>query len=121
MNKVVLTKEQAKSMDELIETWGTDVDEKYRNKTLIREKTENLWFSSEYQSAKTIPDEDFIAALHYGYEVENTPEEKLREYWEGLNELHDGGARFPDDYGIIMTGVQETLRILGIKIEGVNA
>ncbi|WKT37422.1 hypothetical protein [Bacillus amyloliquefaciens] len=63
------------------------------------------------------------AALVNGYEAEATPEEKVREYYEklwadycdsddGLNEIACESARH---------AVKETLNLLGIKVEGVNA
>lgn len=66
-----------------------------------------------------------MTALVNGYEVaEFTPEEKVREYYEGERDI----AR---DCGYTVTtilradgatsGIRKTLDLLGIKIEGVNA
>ncbi|MGI1816283.1 hypothetical protein OEJ84_17375 [Bacillus subtilis] len=59
-------------------------------------------------------------------EVEKTPEEKLREYFEETKRTRDErhlagdteGKRF---HGGALVGICNTLELLGIKIEGVNA
>lgn len=49
-----------------------------------------------------------------GYTVEETPEDKVREYYES--------NRGQGEYGGITTeAIRETLNLLGIKIKGVNA
>ncbi|MEC2215100.1 hypothetical protein [Bacillus velezensis] len=57
------------------------------------------------------------AALVNGYEVEKTPEEKVREYFEKL------WADYCDtnEIEIAKETIINTLDLLGIKIEGVNA
>ncbi|MCR9040794.1 hypothetical protein QRX25_14975 [Bacillus sp. L381] len=64
------------------------------------------------------------AALVNGYEVEKTPEEKVREYYydlrrteDRLEERGESGSQFRQGW----QSVEETLRLLGIEIEGVNA
>lgn len=55
-----------------------------------------------------------IKALLYGFKIEQTPGEKLREYYESVYGQ--------DDYGkITREAIRETLNMLGISIEGVNA
>ncbi|WP_253294939.1 hypothetical protein [Bacillus atrophaeus] len=66
------------------------------------------------------------ASLINGYEVEKTPEEKVREYFEGVRNSRDErylagdieGKRF---HAGALVGICNTLGLLGIKIEGVNA
>ncbi|GIN27886.1 hypothetical protein EI976_20635 [Bacillus licheniformis] len=53
------------------------------------------------------------AALINGYEVEKTPEEKVREFYES-----HGGSPSAEER---KAAIRETLYKLGIKIEGVNA
>ncbi|MEC1648233.1 hypothetical protein [Bacillus halotolerans] len=57
------------------------------------------------------------AALVNGYEVEKTPEEKVREYFEKLWTCCCG----TDEIEIAEETIINTLNLLGIKIEGVNA
>lgn len=66
------------------------------------------------------------AALINGYEVEATPEEKVREYFEATKtrrrEKRDAGDIEDQRYNSgKIDGVINTLNLLGIKIEGVNA
>lgn len=63
------------------------------------------------------------AALVNGYEVEATPEDRVREYYAELQEKE----RAAQSRGVTFSlecereGVINTLNLLGIKIEGVNA
>ncbi|MED2979534.1 hypothetical protein P4284_23005 [Bacillus swezeyi] len=66
------------------------------------------------------------AALINGYEVEKTPEEKIREYYEEAQRRCKARSETGDIEGLRYNagrgyGVVDTLDILGIKIEGVNA
>lgn len=65
------------------------------------------------------------AALVNGYEVEKTPEEKVREYFEKTKRTRDkrhsegdrGGRQFHNG---VLDGIISTISILGIHIEEVN-
>lgn len=64
-----------------------------------------------------------MEALVNGYEIERTPHEELREYYEVI---HEDIER--NDYGLGLyraegaaEGVLKTLNILGITVEGINA
>lgn len=67
-----------------------------------------------------------MQALVSGYEIEKTPEEKVLQYYEGIRE-----KAFRSDMQLYSAGyntywrqadvVKETLDLLDIKIEGVNA
>ena len=56
-----------------------------------------------------------IRALYIGYEVESTLEEKVADYFEHCKKSASPEIRSE------MYGIRNTLNILGIKIEGVNA
>ena len=68
--------------------------------------------------------DELMEALICGYQIEKSPEEKVREYYSQLMWIYNDA-----DYGTIeeispeseMRGIVKTLDILGIKIEGVNA
>ena len=67
--------------------------------------------------------DELMEALICGYEVEKSPEDKVREYYEGLKAAEDlceinrsSGSQFRQGW----QSVEETLRILGIKIAGIN-
>lgn len=57
-----------------------------------------------------------LSALINGYEVEKSPEEKLREYYANLRKSRTGSIC---DYQ--SDAVVETLNLLGIKVGGINA
>ncbi len=61
--------------------------------------------------------EELLSALVNGYEVEQSPEDKLRQRYEELGKasVHD-----LDDVSHIRYGIEEALDILGITIEGIN-
>ncbi|MBW7976855.1 hypothetical protein [Bacillus velezensis] len=66
------------------------------------------------------------AALINGYESEPTPEEKLRDYYEDIKRSRDERYVAGDIEGKrhnvgVLTGIRNTLDILEINIEGVNA
>jgi hypothetical protein len=121
MNKPKLTKEQAKSMEEIVKLIGEDnwygtYDSKA---TVVKFKLEGQVFSGERSAANWVPNDDFIAALYIGYEVELTPEEKVKAYYDELRKGFGHCSFQPDDYRSM--GAKTTLELLGIKIEGVNA
>jgi len=66
---------------------------------------------------------EYMSALVNGYEVVKTPEEQLQEYYDKMYELTWDRGR---DYTCRLrssaekSGIEKTLKILGIKIEGIN-
>jgi len=68
---------------------------------------------------ETVGNSDLLmSALVNGYEVEQTPEDRLRDYYDRLDKRPLSETP-PGWY--TACGVRNTLDILGIKIEGVNA
>ena len=68
----------------------------------------------------------FATALVNGYEVEKTPEEKIKEYYEEALKCHRESEYEVDVESMQyhsgrIDGVRKTLTILGVDIEGVNA
>lgn len=59
-----------------------------------------------------------MQALVNGYEAEKSPEEKVRDYYEPFSSQH---RRLTSDKYAIGFAIVQTLELLGIKIEGVNA
>ncbi|KRT88671.1 hypothetical protein [Bacillus paralicheniformis] len=105
IKKPVITKEQADALLGLYaEEWSKEHVLEYH---VTREWTDRF---------SPLNDLDLItlaAALINGYEVEKTPEEKVREYYES-----HGGSPSAEER---KAAIRETLYKLGIKIEGVNA
>ena len=63
-----------------------------------------------------------MEALICGYQIEKSPEEKVREYYEHSEEKRRE-CTGPDYHGwrVKRTTIKTTLSMLGIKMEGVNA
>jgi DNA integrity scanning protein DisA with diadenylate cyclase activity len=61
--------------------------------------------------------DELMEALICGYEVAQTPEDKVRDYYNKLNE-----EEFLTEYDVgVMDGIKDTLNNLGIQLKGVNA
>ncbi|ARC58845.1 hypothetical protein CHCC20441_3918 [Bacillus licheniformis] len=105
IKKPVITKEQADSIAAFLEV-GTKEE-------LLTAKVHCCHFGDEYSGINTIDIMTLASALINGYEVEKTPEEKVREYYES-----HGGSPSAEER---KAAIRETLYKLGIKIEGVNA
>ena len=63
-----------------------------------------------------------MEALICGYQIEKTPEEKVREFYNYLTECYEANL-YNDDakkYHFARSTLRTTLHKLGIKIEGVN-
>jgi hypothetical protein len=72
--------------------------------------------------------ESYMTALVNGYEIEKSPEEKVREYYEEIHEKHGKsfaevpyGGKPPHYFSGVKDGIKTTLDILEIKIEDINA
>jgi hypothetical protein len=68
--------------------------------------------------------ETYMSALVNGYEIEKSPEDKVREYYEEIREVFKStiDGSYDEEYlRGIMHGVVKTLNLLDIKIPGVNA
>jgi DNA integrity scanning protein DisA with diadenylate cyclase activity len=68
--------------------------------------------------------DELMHALICGYQVEKSPEEKVREYFEGLVETFrdvDNDSQTQELALYESTGIVKTLELLGITVEGVNA
>lgn len=61
---------------------------------------------------------ELLSALVNGYEVEKSPEDKVREYYDDIRALSEKYEE-PYDKGTV-DGIKFTLDALGITIEGIN-
>lgn len=115
IKKPAITEEQAYALLGLyVERWSKEDVLEYH---VTREWTDRF---SPLNDLDTVT---IAAALINGYEVEKTPEEKVREYYDELCDKFDHACWSSDEleYGCKKQAVRETLDKLGIKIEGVNA
>lgn len=116
--KVLLPREVAEAIEYLRKKG-------YRNFTIMRLAFEAHSDSSVIRkwafniNGRGTPDL-LMKALVNGYEIEETPEEKLQRYYsdvnEQFNELLESDSRL---YGVL-EGIENTLDILGIEIPGIN-
>jgi pyridoxal/pyridoxine/pyridoxamine kinase len=60
---------------------------------------------------------DLLSALVNGYNVEKSPEDRVRDYYGRIKDVSNGD----DIYDAQAYAIETTLELLGIKIEGVNA
>jgi DNA integrity scanning protein DisA with diadenylate cyclase activity len=72
--------------------------------------------------------DELMQALICGYEVEKSPEEKVREFYTEIQENRETlrgyigfDSRAMERYIVMGITVKKTLDLLGIKIDGVNA
>jgi len=122
MNKVTLPKEVAEAIEGLRRLGKSNCD--IISSVIGRIYGKNSKVVRDYAECSNDNFEDILSALVNGYEIERTPEEKLREYYEGLKSSEDSleiagysGSQFRQGW----QSVENTLDILGITIEGINA
>ena len=115
MEKVKLTSEQAIVFEDMKKRWLT--------RDAVLQHLAHGWTKvNHYDKLNSIDDDDFIKALYIGYEVEKTPEEKVKTYFDSVIENWDKNQDekwdryYEGSHDAIITVLGE----LGIKIEGVN-
>ncbi|MGG0052945.1 hypothetical protein [Bacillus atrophaeus] len=117
--KPTITKQQAEAIEELRIN--------YSDEGILRSYTNDSLTVGE-NNCRCLYELDLLtlaAALVNGYEIEATPEEKVREYFEKTKRRRDErdlvgdheGRRFHNG---VLDGIISTISILGIRIEGVN-
>jgi hypothetical protein len=84
------------------------------------EKVISDWVAKNYQDNL----DALIIALVNGYEIEKSPEDKVREYFDSIHErLYSEELSREKRFALNseLYAVVKTLNLLGIKIDGVNA
>lgn len=60
----------------------------------------------------------YMSALVNGFEIEKSPEDMVRDYYQNYRELL---SKYEKDYDLgVLNGITVTLNLLGITIEGIN-
>lgn len=113
MEKVKLPKEVADALKH------ARVDLKWEDGNILAKCVRGDWDLESMQILNNFCKKDdnkltIAKALVIGYEVEQTPEDKVRNYYDECSRSADEGIRNE------RFGIRNTLNILGIKIEGVN-
>jgi hypothetical protein len=123
MNKPKLTRKQADAIESIKQCIGGRKTLVFNSiASVIEFKLEGLSFGDERKAANEIPNDDFIVALVSGYEVERTPEDDVREYYETaeIAMSHMLTDEYRSYWGGVQTGVRATLNKLRIRVKGVN-
>jgi len=115
MEKVKLTSEQAIVFEDMKKSWLT--------RDAVLQHLAHGWTKvNHYDKLNSIDDDDFIKAIYIGYEVEYTPEELVKQYYDTVKEFWKD-EKFYDQkekYWGEIRGIEHTLKFLGIEIEGVS-
>ena len=88
--------------------------------SVCKSKAEDFVFTSEkFLILNTVSFEKMMDIHYKGYELEETPEEKLISLFEKeLNISSKYGSEISTGY---VLGIQNTLDVLGIEIKGINS
>ncbi|QQK75062.1 hypothetical protein HUG15_05565 [Salicibibacter cibarius] len=103
IEKPVLTREQAERLEERL----AGREEVFEYDDLVIAHALDSWLYPKNACFNDLSIKDFATAVYYGYEVEQTPEEAAKQYFDCLNPRQRFSAR-------------NILDILDIKIEGIN-
>lgn len=109
MEKVKITREQADGIEKtrLI----------YNDVAIVDLK---MTSGNDYGPIKSIDADTLIRALYIGYEVEETPEDKVKNYFKNIANSHSDDL-YVSGYNLgSRNAVIETLNLLNIKIEGIT-
>ena len=126
MNKEILPKEVAEAIEKLradgMNNYAIMVCAQHANCDESLLVIQDWAFECEAYSGKT---DNLMNALVNGYEVEKTPEEKVREYYESIERwakrMRERAGHAGESNALYeLTGIETTLNKLGITIEGVN-
>jgi hypothetical protein len=110
--KVVLTKKVADALEMARKRGDEEVIE-------VIFDSENSYVSEETKILNALDRMDLVRALMNGYEVEETPGDRVRAYYENLDMKDLRGVSYYELTGE-KRGIRKTLNLLDLKIEGVN-
>ncbi|SDX64459.1 hypothetical protein [Salimicrobium album] len=117
MNKVTLTKQQAEALQSMLRD-GCEKENVI--KFLARE---DKFVSEVHEPLNNMPILEIAAAIINGYDVEQTPEEKLKDYYDEHNIDNFINDDFSGPINVAKgrrDGILKTLAVLDIEIEGIN-
>ena len=113
MDKIILSKRVAVALEKALSN-------NFNNKGIVLKTHADIlfnedlssWKGENYKHLNELSLEDMAIALYVGYQVEESPEEKLLNLYGYYIENSDNGIE--EDV------IETVLEILGIKIEGIN-
>lgn len=120
MSTVTVSKEVA----EAIEYLQKDVE--YGFSEFMRVKSQSGWTTSKASPLNKVEIKTLASALINGYQVEKSPEEQVREFYDKCRTnseiaYEQGEYRQSEYLNGQVNGISLTLQMLGIKIKGVNS
>jgi hypothetical protein len=101
MEKVMLSKEEAKALESALEVNGGD------KANVVHWHARELW-SNEREVLNDLDLDTVCRALYEGYEIEPSPEEKIKTYYDAT----------PKGYTTAV--IEDVLNLLNIQIQGIN-
>lgn len=116
MRKIILSKEQAEAIKLAIADYGSD--------QVMDEFPNGFKWAGSLAPLNELHASELARALYIGYEVEQTPEDRLHEYYMHIEKMKSKYGLFSEErmrYLSEEVGMRKTLDILGITIEGINA
>jgi len=117
MDKIILTKRQAVALEKALENNFTK-ENVLKTHASIQFEERGQWKGDNYKYLNEISLEGMAIALYVGYEVEETPEEKVL---KKLKYVSSEEADFTTEYYCgFMDGIVSVLLAYGIQIKGIN-
>ena len=117
MGKVKVSSEMAKAIEGALDEFSSDP-----NQVLENHRYDWIFDCEPLNSLNHL---QLAEVLLNGYEVEQTPQEKIKAYYDNceriLGEFKDGCLLTNADYKGRREGVLATLSLLNIKVQGVNS
>ena len=119
MDKIILSKRVAVALEKALSN-------NLNNKAIVLKTHADIlfnedlsrWKGDNYKYLNELSLEDMAIALYVGYEVEETPEEKILIKYEEFKEYQE--LRLDDFEDGFCVGIEFCLDALGIEIKGIN-
>jgi hypothetical protein len=106
LKKAILTKEQAKALDQLL-NGHNDLHKVWQKDDIVLRHTKEGFGTDSKKCLNSLPLDTLIRAVYHpdGYEVEQTEQEKIQELWDYNGNLFIGSP--------YQTGLKDALLALG--------
>lgn len=121
MTKVKVSKEVAEVLDMIKKLSKDNLNESFQRLGGCLYNQNVVVNSEVYNALRSHKEEwELFNALQFGYEVEQTPEENLLDYYMKAVKFHYSDAVSKGQREGILAGIKTTLDLLEIKIDGIN-
>lgn len=120
--KVKVKREIAKNLDRVISNF--EGDKAFIIANYVKAGCRLFW-KDDFNVMRELSDDALFKALYVGYEIEETPEEKLLVKFDWVRDEYKKAWDKGDDYNIskmqgMYDGIKVALETLSIKIKGIN-